>query len=409
MERWTGMDETTDRPVRVGIAGGGEFGRMCAAQLDRIDDVTLVGVADPDERRARACIRAGGGEPSAAADPGDVSATDRTIAIVDDGVDLARADVDVLLEATGELAAGARHAFEAIMHDTHVAMATCEADAVVGPVLSELARNAGVGYAPAAGDQPALVSDLVRWARACGFEVVAAGRGVRTVDPNVAIESAVAANATGLAPAADGLHLPTVGLQELANVLRPTEDGGRLADPGVIDAVEVPPDQRGSPGASIGDGVFVVVSTPDEDVRRFVVEKNRAGAYPDDAGRYVTFARPHHVPGVETPRTIRRLTSCTEPYCPTSEHVSDVVAVARTNVGPGDDPVRIHRTDPDDRFRADLRRVEDVRAAGLVPYGLLNRARIIAPLAPGEVVTADHVELRPTFVHHLRGIGDRHT
>src|SRR3546814_5751960 len=37
--------------------------------------------------------------------------------------------------------------------------------------------QAGVVYSLAFGDQPALICDLVDWARTCGFPVVAAGRG----------------------------------------------------------------------------------------------------------------------------------------------------------------------------------------------------------------------------------------
>ncbi len=400
------MSGVTDETVRVGIAGAGEFGTMCASQLARIDGLRLVGVADPNEHRAAACIRAGGGEPVAAV---GTSAVSRVIAAGDiadvrDGVDLARADIDVLLEATGELDAGAQHAFEAIVSGTHVAMATCEADAVVGPVLAELARATGVGYAPAGGDQPALIADLVRWARECGFDVVAAGRGVRTADPNLAIESAVAANVTGLQPAVEGFHCPTVDLQDLANELRPEADGGVLTETGVIDAVMVPPAARGTPGRSIGDGVFVVVSTPDDEVRQFAIGKNRAGAYPDDDGQYVAFVRPHHIPGVETPQTIARLTNDATPCCPMASHVCEVIAIADTAIAPGDRPFAIHRTDPDNRLRADLRRRDVARTDELVPYGLLDGAQLTAPLSPGEAVTADHVELEPTFVHHLSGI-----
>ena len=56
-------------------------------------------------------------------------------------------------------------------------MVTVEADAFCGPVLAQKAKQAGVVYSLAYGDQPALICDLVDWARAPGFQVVAAGRG----------------------------------------------------------------------------------------------------------------------------------------------------------------------------------------------------------------------------------------
>ena len=38
---------------------------------------------------------------------------------------------------------------------------------------------AGVVYSLAYGDQPALIAEQVDWARACGFDVVAAGKGTK--------------------------------------------------------------------------------------------------------------------------------------------------------------------------------------------------------------------------------------
>ena len=39
--------------------------------------------------------------------------------------------------------------------------------------------NADVVYSLAYGDQPALICELVEWARACGFDVIAAGKGTK--------------------------------------------------------------------------------------------------------------------------------------------------------------------------------------------------------------------------------------
>ena len=58
-----------------------------------------------------------------------------------------------------------------------VVMVTVEADAFCGPLLAQRAAEAGVIYSLAYGDQPALICELVDWARASGFEVTAAGRG----------------------------------------------------------------------------------------------------------------------------------------------------------------------------------------------------------------------------------------
>ena len=58
-------------------------------------------------------------------------------------------------------------------------MVNVEADALAGPLLAAPRREAGVVYSLAYGDQPALICEHVDWARACGFTVVAAGKGTR--------------------------------------------------------------------------------------------------------------------------------------------------------------------------------------------------------------------------------------
>jgi predicted homoserine dehydrogenase-like protein len=103
-----------------------------------------------------------------------------SVTITDDAPALiARPDVDVVVEATGSPAAGIAHARAAIRSAKHVIMVNVEADALAGPLLAREARAAGVVYSLAYGDQPALICELVDWARMCGFEVVAAGKGTK--------------------------------------------------------------------------------------------------------------------------------------------------------------------------------------------------------------------------------------
>ena len=68
-------------------------------------------------------------------------------------------DVDIVIEATGSVEAGASNALRAIEHGRHVIMVTVEADVVVGPILQRKAEAAGVVYSMAYGDQPALTAN----------------------------------------------------------------------------------------------------------------------------------------------------------------------------------------------------------------------------------------------------------
>src|SRR5207302_8372719 len=67
----------------------------------------------------------------------------------------------------------------AIAGTKHIVMVNVEADVLAGPLLAEEARSRGIVYSMAYGDQPGLTCELVDWARACGFEVIAAGKGTK--------------------------------------------------------------------------------------------------------------------------------------------------------------------------------------------------------------------------------------
>src|SRR5207244_3212967 len=179
-----------------------------------------------------------------------------------------------IVPPTGNPAVGIRHARAAIASGAHIVMVNVEADVLAGPLLAAEARQAGVVYSLAYGDQPALTAELVDWARATGFRVVAAGKGTKYLphyhdvtpddvwthygltaeearaagmNPQMfnsfldgtksAIEMAAVTNATGLAPPGDGLAFPPCGVDDLARVLCPRDAGGRLAQAGQVEVV----------------------------------------------------------------------------------------------------------------------------------------------------------------------------
>ena len=113
------------------------------------------------------------------ADLGQALASGSTHLGDDAGALIAASGLDVLVEATGDPRAGLRHALAAIEHGRHLVMVNVETDVLVGPLLAERARKAGLVYSLAYGDQPALICELVDWARASGFPVVCAGKGTR--------------------------------------------------------------------------------------------------------------------------------------------------------------------------------------------------------------------------------------
>ncbi|HVO15658.1 MAG TPA: flagellar biosynthesis protein FlgA, partial [Alphaproteobacteria bacterium] len=170
-----------DRPVRVGLIGAGKFGAMFLAQAGRTPGLHVLGIADLDPARARATLaRVGWTEDRYAARSLDAALKDGTTHIGDDSMALIKAGgLDVVVDATGDPAAGIRHALAACDAGKHIVMVNVEADALAGPLLARRAASAGVVYSLAYGDQPALIAEQVDWARAAGFDVVAAGKGTK--------------------------------------------------------------------------------------------------------------------------------------------------------------------------------------------------------------------------------------
>ena len=268
--------EAAGRPVTVGLIGAGKFGTMFLAQGRRTRGMHLVGVADLDVGRARNQLRSAGWDDAvfAAGSLGDAIKTGSTHVGDDAAALIATPGIEVIVEATGVPEAGIRHALAAIAHGKHIVMVNVEADALAGPLLARKAKAADVVYSLAWGDQPALICEHVDWARACGFTVIAAGKGTRyephyhqstpdtlwdildkylriadrgSINPKMfnsfvdgtksGIEMTAVCNATGLMPQSTGLGFPPATRFELADVCKPRADGGTLEQAGVTEVV----------------------------------------------------------------------------------------------------------------------------------------------------------------------------
>ncbi|MCS6921709.1 MAG: Gfo/Idh/MocA family oxidoreductase, partial [Elioraea sp.] len=251
--------EAEGRPLRVGVIGAGKFAAMYLAQVPRTPGVHVAGIADLAPDRARANLaRVGWPAAQTAAATLDEALKGRLTHVSEDWRALvAHPAIDIVIEATGDPIAAVEHAAAAFRHGKHVVMVTVEADCFCGPMLARRAAEAGVVYSLAYGDQPALVCELVDWARASGFPVVAAGRGHKWLphfaqstpetvwehygltpeqaregglNPKMfnsfldgskpAIEMAAVCNATGLSPAPEGLRYPPAPVDRIPEVMR---------------------------------------------------------------------------------------------------------------------------------------------------------------------------------------------
>ncbi|EMA54764.1 NAD(P)H-dependent oxidoreductase [Halococcus salifodinae] len=434
-----------ESPVRVGVIGAGLFGSNTVAQIERVPGMRTAAIADVNAEKAAETYRAAGVDERTvvtAQTPRDaneaITADERTI--LDDGLDLVQMDLDVVVEATGIPNLGARHAYDAIVNDTHVVMATVEADSVVGPILTELAEQCGVVYSMAYGDQPALIVELCDWAESVGLDIVAAGKGnayleeyrhgtpddvfdrldldeafVDSHDLNarmynsfldgtkVAVEMCAVANATGLRPDRTGMHLPTAEIPEIPNLLRPKSDGGLLDDMGVVETVSSLHPDGSSVTRDISFGVFVVTTTPTERTRAYLEENAGTGFYVSDDGDYQVFYRPYHLPGAETTISIANAVLYDEPTGASYHRVGEVVARAKQPLEPGED------LDGGGGYTiyGVLEDATTVDESGHIPFELLDGATVTEPVDRDAILTYDDVDVETdSFIYHLRRLQD---
>ena len=337
------LAERADSPIRIALIGAGKFGTMILAQLRLVHGIKVCVLADLDVERARAAaIRAGWAAQrftvaQTAAAANDVARVGK-VALVASGEIAAECEVDIVIEATGFPEAAARHAYAAIEHGHDVINVTVEADVVVGPWLHRFAQEKGVIYSLAYGDQPAIICELVDWARTNGFRVIAAGKGTKHLPeykrstPETAlgyheftpeqiakggfnpkmfnsfldgtkqsIEMVSVANATGLGIPVDGLSYAPVSVYELATALRPRSMGGVLDREGVVDVVTSHYSEGCEVPNNIRYGMFVVFTSDEPySIRCF----SEYGLAVDPTGTVASMWRPYHLIGLEVATSI---------------------------------------------------------------------------------------------------------
>jgi len=362
----------SNKPLHVGLIGAGKFGTMYLSQARRTPGLHLMGVADLAPARARENLERVGWDRAqlGARSPGE--AVDRGSTWIGEDVDalLSHPALDVVIDATGHPAAGINHALTAIAHGKHIVMVNVEADVLCGTALAARARARGVVYSLAYGDQPALIAEQVDWARAAGFEVIAAGKGTKYLpayhastpdtvwshygltpeqakvgglNPQMfnsfldgtksGIEMAAVANATGLLPAPGGLEFPPCGVDDLARVLRPAAEGGMLHHKGQVEVI-TSLERDGRPVfRDLRWGVYVVFEAPSDYVERCFAEY---GLVTDPSGRYSAMYKPYHLIGLELGISVASVGLRGEPTGAPTGFRGDAVAVAKRDLKAGE-------------------------------------------------------------------------
>jgi predicted homoserine dehydrogenase-like protein len=404
--------EAIGQPLRVGLIGAGKFGSMFLSQVRHTPGMRVTAIADLNPNGAREALRRVGWSDSAIA----------TLRCFEDARRMiGEPDIDIVIDATGSPAAGIAHVLTCCEHGKHIIMVNVEADALAGPLLARRAQEAGIVYSLAYGDQPALICELVDWARACGFEVIAAGKGTKYLPAyhastpetvwgyyglsaaeaevgglnakmfnsfldgtKSAIEMCAVSNATGLI-APEGLSFPPCGVDQLPSVLAPLADGGVLHHRGQVEVISSL-NRDGSPVArDLRWGVYVVFAGGSDYVERCFREY---GLVTDPSGQYSALYKPFHLIGLELGISVASVGLRGEATGAAIGFNADVAATAKRDLAPGE------LLDGEGGFTVFGRLLPATESLqiGALPLGLAHGLRLARPVEAGQALSWSDVE-----------------
>jgi predicted homoserine dehydrogenase-like protein len=394
-----------DNPLRIGLIGAGKFAAMYLAQVPKTPGIRLVAIADLSPANATANLERVGW-------PKEL--IQKTPITEDWQKVVSNPQVDIVIEATGNPIAAVEHILGAFRNGKHVVNVTVEADAFCGPLLAKKAEEAGVVYSLAYGDQPALICDLVDWARAAGFPVVAAGRGhkwlphfaqstpetvwghygltpeqarIGGLNPKMfnsfldgskpAIETTAVCNATGLTPAPEGLLYPPGAIDEIPALMRPRAEGGVLHHKGQVEVISSLKTNGEAIPYDIRFGVFVVFEGETDYIQRCFSEY---GVKTDPSGRYACLYKRWHLIGLEVGISVASVGLRREPTgCPTGWR-ADAIAFAKKSLSAGE------MLDGEGGYTVAgrLMPAEKSLKENCLPLGLAHGWKLLRPVAAGQ-------------------------
>jgi predicted homoserine dehydrogenase-like protein len=164
--------------IKVGVIGIGNIGRGLVYQAGITPGMECAAIADINLERATNWAGRLGREYTVVENLKVMqSAIEKgRLVICRDGSLLAACElVDVVVDSSSAICGGAQFALTAIQHHKHIVMMNSEADLIFGPYLLEQARQAGVVYTSADGDQHTVIQRLINDIELWGFKTVLAG------------------------------------------------------------------------------------------------------------------------------------------------------------------------------------------------------------------------------------------
>jgi len=344
--------EQEGNPIRVAMVGAGYMGRGIARQLlTPIKGMRLVAISNRNVERAAKIFRDSDLEPveclNSLSDLETAIESGKPVVTDDPSLLCRAANVDLVIESTGQIEFGSRVSVMAIDHGKHLVLVNAELDATLGPILKRRADKAGVVMTNADGDEPGVAMNLYRFVETIGYRPVMAGNIKGFYNPyrnpetqkgfaekvgqnaamiasfadgtKLSMETCILANATGLRAGRRGMFgHECEHVKEVIEHFSPEQ----LLEQGLVEFVL---------GAQPGTGAFVVGYNEDP-VKQEYMRYFKMG----DGPLYV-FYTPYHLPQLQVAVTVGRAALFGDAaVTPIGAPVCDVVTVAKKDLQQGE-------------------------------------------------------------------------
>jgi predicted homoserine dehydrogenase-like protein len=397
--------ETSNRPIRVGMVGAGATGRAIALQLATpVPGIRLVAIANRTPANAERAFREAEITQwqNATSAQALESAIARGIPVLTDDPFLltGSSSIDLIVEVTGTIEAGAHVALSAFQHGKHVVLVNAELDSLLGPILKVKADRAGVVVTHTDGDEPGVAMTLLRYLRSLGLSPVAAGNIKGMVDhyrnpdtqrafaskndqdvkkvtsfadaTKLSMEATVLANATGFHVGQRGMYGPSCSyVREITNLL-PRD---QMLATGLVDYAL---------GAAPHTGAFVIVH------EEAPLKKAQLAYYKIGDGPFYAFYTPFHLPHIQIASTIgRAVIHADATVAPLAGPVCEVLTVAKRDLKSGE------LLDGVGGFSAYglIDNADAARFENALPMGLSEGCRLHRDIAKDSVISFADVDL----------------
>ena len=393
------------QPVVLGIDGAGFIAKGLLYAMERTPGFAPAVVAARSPQRACDIWLASGRAVTAkdilsVEDPDQLAAAiadDRPAVTSDAGLLAETPGIDVVLEATSAFDHGAELMLSALRNGRTVVSMNAEVDATIGHLLHHQAADSGAVYTICDGDQPGAMLRQLEFVSSIGMDVVAAVNCKTNLDVHqtpemsrdfaardgtsqymttafgdgtkMQFENTVVANLSGLIPDCRGMHGVHTTVETAA-----ADITAALSAQGCVEFTL---------GGDFGAGIGVVGHCDDPEMEMAVLKYLKMGNGPE----YFLF-RPYHLIHFEVPITVAE--AVLDRTClgtPSSSRVAETITVAKRDLSAGT------QLDGVGGFCCYGLMDDTAGAAGLLPMGLSEHARVTHSVAADEVIALDDVEL----------------